>query len=501
MKNHQLTLFAILLVAVGFVLSFQFGPIPVWGAMTVAFAVFALIGHPKTLIYLVVIWAFFGQLAEVIFFNPLVSKVDELLILGMLAVYLGQMALRRVKSVPLVKLYSSLIFFSLLSMVLNRTSAGNFGLMFIAYFSAFIAFAVIYLNIELFSYKNIINMLLVIYVINLVLNLGWGLGINPIYNKSLGSVDFAKGSLGGCNFVAYFTIFIFAILFSLIHYEDEFLKKIKYGLIVLCGVIQFYFSYTAHAYLLLLFLIPVYFIATKRKLTIKIIVVGGLLFSMFMGVLSLNKNSGLVGDADLASELSASNIESRFRSFLTQPKVAVFNRVVVDGMDDGVLQWFIGHGPGSGTGGIARNHPTPYTFSVLGDYYMTQSGQKSMAGGSVSQSPFSGITSIWSELGLLGFGMFFGLYMFPTFRVFKQLRANRYKHDRYQRVLAEGFVVYGVLFLMINVLMDLLVNDYFVLLYWVLAALAWRPVMETDNSQPSEPTLAGDVSQVNERNV
>lgn len=479
------------LMVLGVVLTAFFNPFLVWGSVIAMGAAFMLLGAPLWLLLFLLGWSLTSFVFTSIFENPLLNRADDLMILLMFMVFVGRIALKRMPSVPYIKTYLALVFLTGFSKVLNGSPVSNWGLFLLAYISPYLLFCLVYSTNRPKVIDRVLKLVLVVYGAGILLNIGWFLRINPIYNMHLGTGDFAKGTLGACDLVSYFSIFIIFLLVSL--YRNTGIRKQRVGYALLIGVslVQFYMTFTNHAYLYFAALFPVYLVISRQKLrsyvAAMVVLTVLILAAMFAG----NYKADQRGATGLAGIANAKTLDDRWRKFLREPKVEVYDRVIWNGRQEGVLEWFIGHGPGSGIGTVARTRPSPYSFKILGDIYLTQSGRDSMQGSSITQSPFSGPTSLWSEVGLIGTFLFYGLVILPMWKVFKRIRVGFYEKGTAQLVIAEGFLVYGVLFFMINLLKDFWSVDLFTFLLWALAGLALRkPFGEQTASAAEHKTSA-----------
>jgi hypothetical protein len=100
---------------------------------------------------------------------------------------------------------------------------------------------------------RIVALLITVLFVQLALNVSWYLGFNPILNFDSGGPDFAHGTLGGCNYVAYFCVFIILLVMSRL-LEHRRVPGLGYGLSIVLGLaafVQLLFTFTFHALLLL----------------------------------------------------------------------------------------------------------------------------------------------------------------------------------------------------------------------------------------------------------
>lgn len=471
----------ILFMVVGIILSSFASPILVFGGVAAFCAGMMLLGAPIWLFLFLVGWSMVAILIDTMFNSTLLRRIDDVQILLMLVLFMGKFALRRMPRIPLLKGYVFLLGIIGFSMVINGSPPKAMALFIMAYVSPYLIFCLLHSIDNKGMPDKMLKLILGVYGFGLIVNMGWFLRINPIYNKHLGTVDFAKGTMGVCSSWAYFSILVFFIVLSIYRHSNSSLKK-GWCLVFLAVVlVQFFLTYTNHAYFIFAMMVPVYAVITNQRLR------GYVALGLLVAIVGMTLSS--IGSSDRFARmqgvqgfvlLDAQHLKKRWEQFLEQPKYDVFQKVVVHGVDDGFLQYLVGHGPGSGISTVARTHPSPYTFKIVGEYYLTHSGQESMVGLSITQSPWSGVTGLWSEVGLIGTVIFYVLPVWVMWAVFKRLRNGYYPKSSISIIIAEGFIIYGCIFYIINLLSDYWSVDYFTFLLWAMAGVALRWPLERE---------------------
>ncbi|MBC8207245.1 MAG: hypothetical protein H8E68_08880 [Kiritimatiellaeota bacterium] len=108
---------------------------------------------------------------------------------------------------------------------------------------------------------------------------------------------------------------------------------------------------------------------------------------------------------------------------------------------------------------------------------------------SITGSFYSGILTMWSELGAVGYLLYISLYVYAIRRVVLTLFRNQYV-EPLQRVLAEGFVMAMLTLLLSSILIDTFFAKYYTVSLWIWAAMVWTPAEKSqrseDGDQPSE---------------
>lgn len=470
---------------VGTILSLFVNPVLVWAGVAAASVGIMLLGSPYWLLMVVLGWSMTAFVWESIFPSSLLKRVDDLMIVVVLAVYLGNLAFRRLKSIPYMRMYLVLLLVALFSKVLNGSGVANLALFALAYCAPYLLFCLVYVVGKEKLGLQVLIFLVGIFLFGVALNFGWLVGVNPIYNIHRGTIDFAKATFGSCDNFSYYVIFIIFLMLSVFRVSASQKRKIQCVMLIGVALLQLYLTYTNHAYLYFAALFLVYLVIARQRIS-GYIALSSLAFIVIV-LLST------VGQSRMASEMGGYRgfnltdprmLTHRLEQFQGSHKVDLFHKVVTKGYHEGILEWLVGHGPGAGVGTVARNSPSDYTFKMLGDYYLTYSGQMGLVGSSITQNPWSGISSLWSEVGLVGTLLFFMMPLIPAKLVFRRLLVGYYDKDPVQRVIAESFVMFVSLFFVINLMKDFWSVDSFVFPLWVLAALALR---EPRNISAEEP--------------
>lgn len=476
------------LVLLGFILSFVASPIVVWGGMTVAFFGFLLIGYPQVLLFIYWAWASVMLLVTKVVGGPF-KFLDELLVLATIVIFLGSKILKRdttkcEKDMQLV--VTAMYVIMVISVMLNRASPVNFLNVFVSYYTfPFVMFLAYRYRSEK-GFSIFINWSFLFFLLQLVLNMGWKLRVNPLPNEHamVGNyLDMFHGSIGGANWVAYLSISFFFLWISIIRtWPGTSWRRIAILLFPL-GLIQFRFCYTNHAYLYMLPCIAIYIAVISRKISVmfkwltifSIIGIGTIGIQSFSG----GASGKYVEQESLSQQLSGQNLQKRWDKFLTAPKMQLVETVTKSWITSHPQRWLIGMGPGNGTSAVGMTRVSPGAYELLAPFYLTTSGNEELLGNSIMQSTYSGLVSIWSETGIVGYIVFLYLHLYVLLRIIKLLWNEAYS-SRNQRILAETFVPTMVLYLISSLLLDTLHMDFWLVPIWVMAGFVWTP-LKADN--------------------
>jgi hypothetical protein len=343
----------------------------------------------------------------------------------------------------------------------------------------------------------------VFVLLQLVLNAGWLLGINPLPNRHAAArnyLDMCHGSLGSQSWEAYIMICLLFFALAMVRHLPKSKYRLWAWLLVPISLIQFKFTFTNHAvpYLVAvggvyLWMISDNIIQFFRK-SMFYIVLGVAL----VGVTKLAQSSVYKSGSseNMSYPFSKENLQSRWGKFLHAPKIDLTNKLVVQWRTLHPWDWTMGMGAGNGTSTVGMSRVSPGAFELLQEYYLTVSGQQERQGNSVMEDPSSGVLSIWSEIGVLGVVLFYGLYL--AFHVYRLVRRKAYPYV-YQRILAEAFVPSMLVYMMSSFLVDTFYSDFWQATIWIWAGLVYRPlandevianvVVDKNKKQLSQQTL------------
>ena len=462
----------------GLAVTVAFSPLVGAGMLLVA-SVFAMVlGNPIALSGLFFVWS--AVLYNLLMLYPLpgmVGYLDELLSLAAVGIVLVHAVLLRADISQLkhmTKVYSWLLLFGVLSFLVNRPPALNAAHFAISYLSFYPLFCITYMNRGSVRPKHIWRIVLAFILLQLLLNFTWFAGVNPIRNFR-NWVDLATGTLLSANVVAYFTIAAIVMVLDALRQKIGNAMTLI-GLLVLL-LLQLYFTYTNHAYILLPVAIVAYYVAQSNRMKdafqaiVTLLVVGLLLVGTlrFFDVAYVREMR--MSQTEL---LSYENLSRRAKMLMDEQKVDLFMRIHETAS---LHQYVLGFGPGNGTSSIAVHYVTPKALDLLGVYYLTFSGTQEQAGGSITQGPRSGLNTLISDLGWAGTLLFIWMHVYACIRIFVRLRHQQYT-NRHQHVLASAALILAMQYTSINLLVDYYAQDFFWVPLWILVALVWEPTPE-----------------------
>jgi len=452
---------------------------PFIAAMLIPAAVIGviLLGHPRILLF-TYLWVM-GVIALLQLAVPLaqIKYLDEVFGITLFGIFFGHIAVRKMAfsdGKRFGKIASMMFGFIILSWLINRGGLRPALQTMASYFSFIPAYIIAIKHLKKSDYKLLIIGTIIFFWINFILNIAWQLGINPLPNfaialwkqsggHSSGFVDYATGTLGGCNYVAYFCVMFFFLLASMLRSPLPLGKTLRLWMKITlpCVLIQLYLTFTNHAYMLFaLVLIPYFLISGLWK---KWWAIGGATVVIFAIPFIITSSE------DLQKNFSEENLTYRYEKLSDSAKVQLYDQLLIGNLSREPMHWLLGVGPGEGIGPIGKDNLTPFALKMLLPFYQS-TGQKmrSMQMSSISGNTTSGIFTIWGDFGLVGFLIFISFYLWL---VTICLRYSL-KRDRTESTVIAEFLVPALLFfLMINILIDIVAIEAIVIWIWIWAAI------------------------------
>ncbi len=435
------------------VLSNFIGPILSTACLIGALSGIYLITNPKKLVSVYALTALYAT--PLFAYFPLANIVGTLILLFVGFSLILLLAMKSVKFGFEIKYLALIFFVGLLGAFNGDFILVNFFQMLLAYLGGIVFF---YLVTQLLNGKfpdKIKLHLTIFFFVQLLMNVAYFLKINPIYHRLIYSqFDFAVGTIGFCNLVAYaMLVYIYWIIVSIKETRSVSIKNLIIGIL---AFFQLYLTHTAHAWGLLFLGISALIITFVHK-RLRILLIALALF---------------LGSIGLKIYLSNPNTYFRFdREVLNGPRVQLFEKL----LDRDYMSLFIGEGPGAVISGVALSSVTPLAMNYVGDIYLTASGQESLYGASIMQQPVNDVSVIFAELGLVGTLLYFGFIISVALRVWLRYIRNEYE-SLDQRIMAGTFMPLVITYLSVSLLIQNLNLDSVNVILWGWAALVWNPV-------------------------
>ena len=498
-------------IAGGLLGSRFFPPYVVWAGITAGMFGIILIGHPRQLLFVYWSWVAVQALVMQMSRSPAPKYIEKGLTAAMIVICMAGYARYRTdgrRALSFFKIFNLLLGVSLASWIVNKGPVFNAGNFFMVYLAFPYIFYVAYTTLDRRHWRYLLGVSMGLMLIQFALNIAWRAGINPLPNEWKGTIntaDIQQGTFGSCAMVAYFMIINIFILFSALRLDKKYRPWIF--LLLMVAVLQWYMTYTNHSYVFFLLLLPIYMTISKVSMRMRgavglLVVSFALLFALFSAKDTYrNIDLGVGGRSQLGANFDRQNLERRWKRFTEGPKIDLINRITVKNATKEPFLWFLGHGPGNGLSSIGLSQGGAFAWEYLGEYIHDSSTYKGMDMESATGNFYSGILSIWSELGVVGYMLYMGLYISLIVHVGLRLRRNQYT-EPVQQVLAEGFIMAGLLFLMVSFMADIFWAKYFAGGLWIWAAMVWDPVVpEGKKPESGDPGGGGLKSAVRGRSV
>ncbi len=328
--------------------------------------------------------------------------------------------------------------------------------------------------------RRAIRIILLIFLAQIALNIGWIVGINPLPNHYAGGVDFAIGTLGISNAVAYLTAATLFLLFALFHASEDLKYKALSAVGGLLAMVQLVVTFTFHLFPPMFALLCFQSLYGVKRLRYKIAMLA-LVATVVTGFFYIKSDPRLSRTFGFPADdmMSMAVFQGRWRQMWSGNKGQAYYNIFVRARRD-MPAWFIGAGPGNFASGIGIVHRSVLAEKYVNYIYLTYSGRMEMVGGSVTQHVTTGVSAIYSEFGPLGLLLFFGLHGLAAVRVLRQLRRDAYQ-SVVRRALAEAFIPTMLLYIGLNLISDFLSSTFLQVGVWCWAGLVWKPDSEPDD--------------------
>lgn len=447
--------------------------------------------RPTLLLLFYWCWIILSPSIETLTDHILINFFETVLALYLFALLLAAHAIQN-RSARNTAMYSaillSLFAYMVISAVANRVPLFTFSHYLLTYHKQFIVFLFVVSYADQIEYRAVFWVLAGTYLLQLAANIAFLLGLNPLPRIMYRAFfDAFMGTLADCQALAYYSIACIVICYACIYGRKGIKNKVFVFTLIVFAIIQFYLTYTMHAYPLLvgiLVLQTLLFVPRSIAGMIKFSLVG----TMLTAILILLMTYGPLADFAKLT-FTPKKLEDKTLKVSRSLKSQAYYDVFMNSRN--ILPHpILGGGPGNYTSCIAARHgrPLAYNFLLYKDFGADQ--ELLRLAKSVLGSPETGILTIWGELGLMGFILYWWLYAYAAFHVGKQVRQKKYA-DWQGRVLAESFVVLVAAAFVLNFLIDALPMPHLTVALWILGGIVWNPKNTTDGKHgaPAQENL------------
>lgn len=470
MNSDRHIIVGLLLVGV-VILAFFFPPWMAFGLLAAVSFGTLLLGSPRVILYLYLGYTSIQALIDVSLLRDATKYVNDGMALILWVLFFTHQAFRRFNFAPIKnwwKIISLFLGYVVFVWLVNRSSSRGAW----QFFSIYLSFIPFFILAQHYMTRKDVRVIIIFSVLlfwlNVILNVGWFFRINPLWNEHLANnnmVDVALGSLGSCSHVAYFCCMLFFLVFALLRHPEILGKKWRRPLVVtlLAIIVQLYFTFTNHAYVLFAAVFIPFVIGSKiyRKwyvygIAIIAVVGAGWLIST---------------DEQWRENFSEKNLIYRYDALANSAKVQLFGDLLVKNFENYKEEWLLGVGPGNGMGSIGKDNFSPFAVRMLLSYYKAADFH-SLQMDSISGNTTSAVFTLWGDLGAIGSLLFF-LFFIAVFK--KCISVIRGVCEAYKKMIAEFLCGAFVFFSLVNVIYDLLFYTFFSIWIWLFVTFLYLP--------------------------
>jgi len=324
---------------------------------------------------------------------------------------------------PAIKRLGALIFaVSFVSMVVNKVSPVYWGEWVLTYLLPIPVVAISRTYLKDYTPARLLRIMVIFLLLQFVLNMTWHVGINPLPNHRI-AADLSCGTYGNTAATGYMTLAaIVGGLSFLVSSRQNFGARFGAIFLIILTCIQFVFTFTVHAYLLVpvgLLVFVFFFPRAKGQGPGKIIYLLLFISFVFLAIVPLVSNVSYNSRYRHTSKYSAEYGKKAWRSVWYGPKVDVIRRVIKTAKP---IQLAVGMGPNSAVSYTGLLLKSPQTIKLIGEWYYTTSGRSEIGTGSIRENLFSGIAMLISEIGIIGLVLYLTLLTYPIFYIVRYVR-------------------------------------------------------------------------------
>jgi len=448
-----------------------------------------LVGRPPAGLLFFWVVTMFTPSMELFLPNVMVKVMEQSLGLCLLAVVLGRYCIT--KQPPKgTKVINNVMILLLLwvgiATIVNKVPAKSLVFYVLTYLKPFWVF---YFALTFLDQRHARPFLVVFVLsaaIQIVFNVFYYMGLNPLPMLAYRSfVDASIGTLGTCTHVSYLLIGLLCVLSAVLkRARTTSVLLLTYVAIAISGI-QFYLTYSLHAYPLLFGPVAMQSILFRKRAfgSVRRIIIPMVAVAVVaLAFMAAGPRADRIGRA-----FSAPRLRYLWDRTVYGIKGNSYRQVFFSASSYLPYPW-IGGGPGNYTSNIARLTRRPLASLQHLTYreYAFNRRQISL-GGSIMTIPMTGFITIWGELGVFGFLMFWGLHVYAIQRVWRRLRTGQYIH-RMQQILAEAFVPTMTMFIVLNILVEAIAIMHIFIPLWIWAAIVWNPYLEEESVEPPAET-------------
>ncbi len=455
--------------------SFNIFGLPGFFVPLLVMAALILASHPKKLLAAYWLLILFVPSLEVFFPSILIKTLEQGMGIYILFLLFADFAIRR-HNLPGIKqvswCLSALMILILASSIANKVPPDSVLFFILIYIKPFGIFFFTLQHLNKVDSKKVFRILILSLALQLLLNAAAYIGVNPL-PRIIGRVfvDFSVGTLGSSHDVAYYMIVLVILMCSCLRHFNSVLIRTGCYLLSILSAIQFYLAYAIHAYPLYIGGFVLEYILYVKRVTLRHVLSSVILVTMLASVIIALFASG--PQLNVSRQIAKpALVRYRIQKSMAGPKGIAYRDVFLRAhthLDFPLL----GGGPGNYTSPIAFLNERPLTKLPHLAYRFTMLARRMDYGTSISKVPWTGMLTIWGELGPLGWMLFWGLHVYAALRIFRQRQRQEYS-SLYRIILAEAFVPTMIVFLLLNIIIDASRAPHLCLGIWIWAASVWN---------------------------
>lgn len=475
-------------IVIGLLMVYLLGPVYGWIVMIGVMCGCMLIGSPKTLLLIYACWITVNQYMLRLAPSIFTVWADEMLTAVMLIVLFSHHIRSRIylpELWPVKRALLWLLGLIIVSKVINQVPVRLVFHYLLQYMRFFLVFYYTYYFLSERDLKTVLRVFVVLYITQVVIDVTWYLGINPMLNWTTG-VDFSIGTGLGANVVAYFSVAFICLMVAYMDGAKSIIQRVVALVAILLALFQLYLTFTFHAFFLLAGCLVLQELTSPKDRHLKLLLFARSAFALLIIVALI-----MAGPLSyyVKTYFEPQYLEMRWFNMIHGPKGQSYVSNVTDLPKELVFPP-VGGGPGNVGSMVGRMNRRPLADRYFNWVDLSVERRNLSEGGSITGGPMTGILALWSELGPLGVLFYWGIQIYAAVRVMKQVHRNLYV-NRYQRVLAQAFGPTLAMMILLNVIAD---YSYLVFLtsnLWIWAACVWKPV----GGQPAKeaPARNGDL--------
>jgi hypothetical protein len=315
---------------------------------------------------------------------------------------------------------------------------------------------------------------------SVLMNIGWVLGVNPVFNSHLGTPDMHKGLFLDHHAMAYFSLFMTFYMTYMVFYKPG--KRLVSVLLLGACFLQFVFTFAAHAMLfgVLSLLAPLGVILFRKYKAAGLVMLAGVFILMALSLGVFNRlmrdemasysGFGRGGTYGEEATFSKENLEARWQSFWRQPKGIAYKQVVFGHPPETSL--LFGEGPANFVTGTPWVYNRDLVIQYFAYIYTSTSGNKMIKGSSITQYPSSGVINATAELGHIGLVLNFLPYFLVLFHFWRKIKnADKYPPDV---AAIHATIVTALIYFLLLSLLAAQYGTAVHALVWLLCGMLWR---------------------------